>query len=382
MASHTLAGPEAIPAIEPRPAAAGDALEVRTYRPGDEAAIIELFERTFERTMGRTESLRHWKWEFCDTPAGYQAILLAWSGRKLAAQYTAMPVRMHVDGASIDGALSLDTVTDAAFRGRGLFPKLAKQLNAGLAARGSFAIFGFPNENSARPIFSKVGWVELAPFPLLVKPLRGGVKAQLARRGAIGRLLAPHGELAWSIVRKRARRITSSLQAEEVKEFPPDTDQLWERARHGKRICVVRDRRYLTWRYVDNPDSIYRIWTLREGGTLVGTLVTLVEDRFGMKSGFVLDILCEESRPDVAAALMSLAETSMAAEGAQIVTAIMYPASIVRRAIEEAGFVTVPRRFSPKEIHFGACALAEATDRAMCYDPKNWYITWGDSDVV
>ena len=101
-----------------------------------------------------------------------------------------------------------------------------------------------------------------------------------------------------------------------------------------------------------------------------------------MKSGFVLDILCEESRPDVAAALMSLAETSMAAEGAQIVTAIMYPASIVRRAIEEAGFVTVPRRFSPKEIHFGACALAEATDRAMCYDPKNWYITWGDSDVV
>src|SRR5574341_1456493 len=74
-----------------------ESLEIRNYRPGDEAQIIDLFERTFGRTMGRTESARHWKWEFLDTPAGYQAIVLAFAGSTLAAQYAAMPVRLQVD---------------------------------------------------------------------------------------------------------------------------------------------------------------------------------------------------------------------------------------------------------------------------------------------
>jgi GNAT superfamily N-acetyltransferase len=375
-------GTEAAAAAAPQAAGADQPLEIRNYRSGDEARIIDLFERVFGRTMGRTESARHWKWEFLDTPAGYQAILLAFAGSTLAAQYAVMPLRVHVDGALMHGALSLDTATDKAFRGRGIFPRLANQLYSELGQKGSFAVFGFPNAMSAPTFFKKLGWVELAPFPLLVKPLRGAVRAQLSRRGALGRIAAPFAEFVWSIARRPPRRIPAALSAEEVKAFPPDTDQLWARARHGKRICVVRDRRYLQWRYFENPDSVYRVWTLREAGTLVGALVTRVEERFSMMSGFVLDIVCEESRPDVASALVSLAETSMAGEGAQMVTALMYPSSIVRRAIDGAGFIAPPRRLMPQEIYFGARALADTTDKPMLYDSRNWYVTWGDSDVV
>jgi hypothetical protein len=36
----------------------------------------------------------------------------------------------------------------------------------------------------------------------------------------------------------------------------------------------------------------------------------------------------------------------------------------------------------PHEIHFGARALADTTDKVVLHDPRSWYITWGDSDVV
>jgi len=361
---------------------AGFTFEFRQYRPGDEALIIDLFERNFGRTMGRAESVRHWEWEFLRNPSGKQAILLAFAGETLAAQYTVLPLRVQVDGRVMDGALSLDTVTDAAFRGRGLMPKLAEQLYAELAKHGYVAVFGFPNVLSTPIIFGKLRWQELAPFPLLLKPLKGALRGKLGERGGAWKPLAFLGEWAWAALRPRARPLPSGLEAIEVKRFPDDTDEFWQRASRGKRFIVVRDRRYLDWRYADNPEHLYRLWTLREKGKLVGTLVTRVESRFGLQTGFILDLLCEESAPKVVAALVGLAERTMTVEGAQVISCLMYPGTRVYRALRTAGYLSVPRRFFPQEIHFGYRPLAPTADAGLLSEPSNWYLTWGDSDVV
>jgi hypothetical protein len=356
--------------------------EFRHYRRGDETRIIELFERTFGRTMGREESARHWEWEYLRNPSGKQAILLAFADETLAAQYAVLPLRVQVDGRVMDGALSLDTATDAAFRGRGLMPKLAEQLYAELAEQGHVAVFGFPNVLSTPIIFGKLRWQELAPFPLLLKPLAGAVRRKLGERGGAWAPLAFLAEAVWAVWRPRPRPLPSGLEVVEVRRFPDDTDEFWQRASAGKRFIVVRDRPYLDWRYSDNPERLYRLWTLREQGRLVGTLVTRVEPRFGLQTGFILDVLCEESAPEVAAALVALAERTMGEEGAQVLSCLMYPGTVVHRALRKAGFIPVPRRLFPQEIHFGYRPLAPTVDRALLRDPSHWYVTWGDSDVV
>jgi GNAT superfamily N-acetyltransferase len=368
-----------LPVAQPGP---GLTLEFRHYGPGDEARIIELFERTFGRTMGREESAGHWEWEYLRNPSGKQAILLAFAGETLAAQYAVLPLRVQVDGREMDGALSLDTATDAAFRGRGLMPKLAEQLYAELAEQGYVAVFGFPNVLSTPIIFGKLRWQELAPFPLLLKPLSGAVRRKLGERGGAWKPLAILAEGVWAAWRPRPRRLPSGLEAVEVRRFPDDTDEFWQRASPGKRFIVVRDRRYLDWRYADNPEHLYHLWTLREQGRLVGTMVTRVEPRFGLQTGFILDVLCEESAPEVAAALVGLAERTMVEEGAQVLSCLMYPGTVVHRALRAAGFLSVPRRFFPQEIHFGYRRLAPTVDPSLLSEPMSWYLTWGDSDVV
>jgi hypothetical protein len=356
--------------------------EIRRYRPGDETRIIDLFERTFGRTMGPSESARHWEWEFRDRPGAQIAILLAESGGKLAAQYAVVPLTLRIDGRDCAAALSLDTATASEFRGRGLFPKLATQLYSELAEENFAAVFGFPNRQSAPSFFTKLGWLELAPFPLLFKPLRGGVRKWLESKGATGRLVSPVAEAASALIRRAPRRIPPTLVFEEVRRFPDDSDELWERASAGKRCVVVRDRRYLDWRYVQRPESEYRIHVVRESGRLVGMVVTLVRDRHTLRGGFLMDLLCEESRPDVARALVSRAEVAMAGSGAQVLSALMYPGGVGHRALRGAAFFPVPRRVFPQEIHFGVRALAPGTNADVLREPSNWYITWGDSDIV
>lgn len=357
---------------------AGD-FEIRHYRPGDEGAIIELYERTFGRPMGDHESPRHWRWEFLENPTGRQAILLAFAGPTLAAQYAALPVRLRIGGRDTDAALSLDTATAAAFRGRGLFPRLARQLYRELGEAGGSAVFGFPNVNSAPTFFGKLGWRELAPFPLLVKPLPGAVTTWLSRRGAAARALAPLAEWGASIAAPPARAVSGDLMLESIESFPADTDDLWNRAREGKTVCVVRDRAYLEWRYAGNPDHPYRLWTVRERGALVGTLVTRRADRFGFRSGFLVDLLCEEARADVADALVRGAERVLREEGAELLAALMYPGSAAHAALRRSGFLRAPERLMPQSIHFGVCPLR---DEPSLSNPTSWYVTWGDSDVV
>ncbi len=359
-----------------------DPFDVRRYRPGDEGQIIDLFERTFGRSMGPTESSRHWEWEFRGNPSGKLAILLAESGGRLAAQYAVLPLAVQIDGRAREAALSLDTATDASFRGRGLFPRLARQLYSELGDQGYAAVFGFPNEQSAPSFFKKLDWVELAPFPLLLKPLRGAVSRLMRSRGAPGRAVAPLAEGVAALWRRGPRAIPRGLGVEEVRAFPSETDQLWERAGRGKRISVVRDQHYLNWRYVARPESTYRIHLVRETGRLVGTLVTLVEDRHSLRSGFLMDMVCEESRADVAAALVSLAERVMARDGPQVLSALMYPGTIAYRELRAAGFFPVPRRLFPQQIYFGVRALSAGIDEHVLHERSNWYITWGDADLV
>jgi hypothetical protein len=60
----------------------------------------------------------------------------------------------------------------------------------------------------------------------------------------------------------------------------------------------------------------------------------------------------------------------------------MYPGTVAYRALRAAGFFMVPHRFFPQEIHFGVRALAPGTDPRVLHEPSNWYITWGDSDIL
>lgn len=42
--------------------------KIRRYNLGDEYKIIKLFEEVFEKTMGKTESIAHWRWEYKNNP--------------------------------------------------------------------------------------------------------------------------------------------------------------------------------------------------------------------------------------------------------------------------------------------------------------------------
>src|SRR5690606_21625164 len=72
------------------------------------------------------------------------------------------------------------------------------------------------------------------------------------------------------------RAVPTDLQVRQVHRFDADTDTLWTRLQDASRLAIVRDAKYLNWRFADAHDVAYELWECRERGTgnLRGVAVT------------------------------------------------------------------------------------------------------------
>ena len=144
----------------------------RGYKPGDEDGLIALWKAAFpEGESGRAE-LDYWNWQFRDPPAGAGRFRLAVVGDQIVGQNVVIPVPMQVRGQSIQGTLSLDTMTHPDYLRQGIFTTLANELYDELGREGFPITYGFPNENSIGGFVRKLQWTHVCSLPLYVKPLR------------------------------------------------------------------------------------------------------------------------------------------------------------------------------------------------------------------
>ncbi|WP_420559185.1 GNAT family N-acetyltransferase [Tepidicaulis sp.] len=298
-------------------------LDIRRFSPGDEGAILRLFETSFGHAMGTD----YWRWRYQDNPVGGPAIELAWEGDTLAAHYAVSPVELELDGKPIKAALSMTTMTHPDYRGLGLFPKLAGRLYARLAEEGYELVFGFPNVQSHRIFARDLGWQDLAPVPMM-------------------RL-----ELGTARLEKSAEAVEVRL-AEEI-----------ACASHDAGVTLRRSAAFLSWRFEQEPEHDYRFFKSKNDAAYI------VVKRFGEE----MDIVDYAGSGDAAAGLISAFGVRAREEGVTAFNTWMPVFDPRFGALEKLGFVP-----GAPVTYMGGRSLAGAED---LFKPERWHVTMGMSDV-
>lgn len=228
-----------------------DGYRIRSYRPGDEVAILGLFRDSF----GEDLSLERWRWRYLDNPRGGPRISLAFAASgELVCQYCAYPVRWRglPPAAPAVGHQVGDTMTRRGARGVGRGPtsvlaRTSRHFHL-TQCDGRVAFnYGFNTGNitkfSTRYVGARV--VEDAPCRELPR------EAPLGGRRRLGR-------------RYELRRIA------ERSEIDAGFDDLFERVRARYGLLVERSAEYLRWRYLDCPDEGLELVAAHRRGRLAG----------------------------------------------------------------------------------------------------------------
>jgi len=339
-----------MPMRESRPAT----FSIRSYRPGDEAAILVLFKRCF----GFERSLERWQSIYLANPLGGPWISLAVDAAgELVAHYAGYPVvfeRCDEQGHHSLPAVQVgDTMTAPEVRhvGRGPSSLLARTAahfyGTHCAGRVAFC-YGFNTGNIQKFSVRFVGAHVFGPVRYVCAPLP-----------------APAGP--------RARpHALAGLEARCVERFDERVDALFARVLPAYRYLLRRDRDYLAWRYERAPAAGYRIVLLERGDELLGwSVFRRRDDRLTWGDALVA--------PEAGHAAGALAAAAIAAE----------PAGSLERL--EGWFTTQPGWWSTALADLGLLEAPEPQDLGLIYVPfleaepadgfRSLYYTWGDGDL-
>lgn len=355
---------------EPAPAAAPP-LAVRSMRETEED--VRLLQACFAAN-GSQKEMEALRWQYLQRPLSGAVVELATEGDAVAGILAVVPIAARIDGVVRRAGQTLDLLTDARFRGRGVFTRLGESSHARCAEEGLAFVYGFPNGHSAPGFFARQQWVPLDPTPFLIRPLR--TRYFLSRAPRVGRWMARLPDLP--LPRPRAPRADGAVEA--PGELGPELDAVWERFAAGIGVAVHRDGAYLRWR-LRKPGTRYEVRVLRRGGRVEGLVAWTVVEKHGGRIGYLMELLHDPARPDDGRALLAHAVRAMAAARADAVLAWSLEHSPNHAAYRAAGFFPMPQKLRPIELHFGARALDRAV-AAQVEDRRSWYISYCDSDTV
>ncbi|HEX3593848.1 MAG TPA: GNAT family N-acetyltransferase [Polyangiaceae bacterium] len=338
------------------------------------AADFELFAACFT-SNGTLRGSGDVRWQFGENPTAelWADFALATATERLAAIYAVMPLRVRFGGRVLLAAQSVDTITDTAFRGRGLFLKLASECYARAERAGATCVFGFPNGSSAHGFFEKLDWAPLDPVPFIIRPLR---TRYVAQRLKIESRLVPDARIPVFSPRPSVNHRLVTIDPKDERAAA-----VWNEFASDVGIAVERNTDYLRWR-LSRPGAAYRAFGVEDGDhQLVAYGVHRFTEKHGGRVGYVMELLHRPEEPRAGAVVLGAILRALQSEGADVALAWNLAHSRNHRVFRRAGFVPFPERLRPIELHFGARSFEHPPNVAVA-DRKSWYLSYLDSDTV
>jgi hypothetical protein len=351
-----------------------DAFTIQRYLPGDEQGINDLYNTVF----GTDRSLEAWRWKYDHGPHGAQKLIYVLkSGGQAVGQYANLLLDVQYRGAGHLVAQPVDVAIYRDYRGKQLIVPLFQVFPAACRAMDISFGFGFPNEAHYGPGRELLGYRDVGEVLLMRRYLNPGL--------ILGKLTRSPRILDWTralgnrlVGALYGRRWALSMEAwsiERVPSFDERFDRFWERMSNVYPIMVARHRSYLNWRYVERPDVQYTTYAITREGELQGYVVLSLQRRIAMQ-GLVADLLAvDETATEV---LLQRALAHFLDQGVDMASCWALPHTGLYRTLRRLGFAQ--RRVAAPLV----CMVfdPDTIDEAFLCDPRNWYVTMGDSDGV
>jgi len=351
---------------------------VRGYKDGDEHQINNLFNSVYEKSR----SMEYWNWEFKSNPNGSK-MLVAVDNDKIVGHLGALHREIKIGQDRKLASIEVDGMIHPDYRRQGMFVALGKRLLSESEKEGFYILYGFPNEK-ALPGHRKMNCTELFTPPVMVRPVNfKNISCHMFSNRFLCFLTEKFSRFAFRMIfRVKSPKIEDNLIIKKVSEVDYRFDKFWEKACLSYPIILNRGSRNLDWRYLKCPEQHYTIFAAEKKEKVLAIVVVRTLEKFDLKHGIVMDLLALPNHENALQSVLSRAMEHLEKKKVDLVACLIPKWSTYTKVLRRCGFIKYPRRLNPKEEPFIIYPISKELNLDFVKDPKNWFITWGDTDVV
>jgi len=326
--------------------------EIRPYKPNDEEIILETFNDVFktQRTMD------HWKWKYLSNPYGQTWISAIWHQDKVVAQYAGYPVYLYMQGKKQLSCQAADAFTVSNYRkiGHGatsLMSRAFRHYERSFCETQTAFGYGF-NVNKIQRL-GKLFWQHTVP-------------TQVYQRILDEFQVSQYRKIRTWFSRLKGYNVIKTTQANEW------ADQVFEQVKDDYCWLLIREQKYLKWRYEQHPDFKHDFFVVYYWGKPVGWIVGRLENNRWLLG----DALFE---PKYAYIALQLALNKLFNECPQIQHIDSWCSEVPlwwNELLDKLGFIK-QRQFQNLDM-VAKFYLSKISPEELA---QNFYFTWGDSDL-
>ena len=349
---------------------------IRQLESSDVNAVVD-FQGEY---YGRSLADDFYRWKYFQNPICPSRVWIAETQGKLIGMAAVTFKRLKINDATfLCGELG-DFLVHSDYRLQGIFTALVNEICTQSLADGAKIFYVRPGDPSF-PGLLRLGFQEV--FRLTQLTTVFNVRNVLRRKISNPLLL----NVAWPFAQALARMVfhlssggvASDFEISRVSCFDDSIDELWERVAKRHQTIVVRDKKYVNWRYAENPRN-YTIYVAKRDHSPVGyTVISQQRYHTGLLHGYFVDILTDPDCPELTGTLMSRALEDFRKNQVDLAHSWVIKTSELCRTFKTYGWRVV----FGDELHF----VIRTHNLPRCYEeqlkaPGTWFLTTGETDGV
>jgi len=327
------------------------AFRIRPFRPGEEAAIIQVLSTVFGEWPAfdlQYSSESYWHWRYLELPGTSTHVFVCEVGGQIVGCLHHTFVDLKIGDRFYPGTLGGDIAVLRPFREKGLTAEFSKLARSHRRETGRWFTFFETHNQNLIDSFSKTAF----QLPIKSRHLLRvkNIKLHLTQQKHAWRGLKVFAFKAMKTFNtlvhySRNSQDDGALHLSVIETFDARIDKFWERISNHYRLILKRDRRYLNWRYCDARGGNYQVKCVEEDGRFVGYIVLRINRKNPQyPTAYIVDLLCEPGREDAAQALLADGLRYFDQQGVNAVHCLVPHHHPYRKIYTASGFVDTLER--------------------------------------
>jgi len=352
---------------------------VRLYIEGDERGIFNLMRPEYGMSS-RHQS--HWFWEHKHNPFGGSLIGVAEHNGQIVGHLSFVPLKMKIGENVAVASHGVELIVHSDFRRRGIFSAMEELLLGEAEKKGILITYSFPTQ-PVRKGHLKYGFFDVCNVLVLVKCFDAYnaliQKYPIFRKGKffLRFVLRTFDFIFRASSETRKMPVIESLRIAEISSFDDHINDFWDSVSKDYEILLVRDKEYLNWRYFEKPDQDYKVLLAEKNGRVLGYIVLGCREVGNLKEGCIVDMLAGFNETNVIQCLISKAIEYFVEEKVDFITCWTLRHSLLYKILKDNGFIC-----SRSKHTLTARLNSPVLSEKFVKDPRNWYLSMGDSDLI